>query len=101
MTRMETYVTSLRVWHRKFCHCYHYFFCQNFSCQIEKTSQCEAQIKAHVGNRVLWEIPPRYKRALLNEFCKCTQIRLTKMYRFRLYNEILRGGAMHDYCIVC
>ena len=27
------HVSETQVWHRKFCHCYHLFLCQNFSCQ--------------------------------------------------------------------
>ena len=27
------HVADTQVWHRKFCHCYHLFLCQNFSCQ--------------------------------------------------------------------
>ena len=44
---------------------------------------------ARVGySCALWEIPPRYKRALLNEFCKLTQIHSTKMYRLMLRDSI-------------
>ena len=48
-----------------------------------------------MGNRVLWEIPPRYKRALLNEFCKLTQIRSTKMYRVCQYFQHYGIRANH------
>ena len=40
---------------------------------------------------VIWEIHPRYKRALLNDFCKLTQIHSTKMYR--LVNGFYGGFA--------